>query len=87
MKAFRRIIDSQRGQSLIEYLIIVALVAVAAIGMVKVVGYNISAHFANIAKALGGDTNDISPLQIKSSDIKTHDLGNYMRGASAGGNK
>lgn len=78
---------TQSGQSLIEYLIIVALVAVAAIGMVKVVGYNISAHFANIGKALGGDTNDLAPIQVKSSDVSTHDLGTYMKGAAAGTNK
>jgi Flp pilus assembly pilin Flp len=75
---------NQRGQSLIEYLIIVALVAVASIGMVKAVGANVSIHFGNIAKALAGDpqskTDAIKVNQTKESANK--DLGNYMEGAA-----
>ncbi|MEY4617203.1 MAG: hypothetical protein RJB66_2163 [Pseudomonadota bacterium] len=80
-------ISNQKGQSLIEYLIIVALVAIATIGMVKVVGTNINVHFANIAKALGGDHNELKPIKIQSNQVETRDLGDYMRGASGGPRK
>lgn len=78
------LISNQKGQSLVEYLIIVALVAVATIGMVKVVGTNISVHFANIAKALGGDTSELEPVKVRSEQVKTRDLGTYMQGATGG---
>jgi pilus assembly protein Flp/PilA len=77
-------IRNQNGQSLIEYLIIVALVAVAAIGMVKTVGYNVSVHFANISKALAGDSSELKPHKVNTVDVKARNLGEYMKGASSG---
>lgn len=82
-----KIIKNQRGQSLIEYLIIVALVAVASIGMIKAVGTNISIHFANIAKALSGDSSEITPVKVQSGQVKTRDLSDYMKGVSSGPKK
>ncbi len=80
-----KFIKNKKGQSLIEYLIIVALVAVAAIGMMKAVGTNVSVHFANIAKALAGDaTHKLDPVKVQSSDVKTRDLHDYMSGATSG---
>lgn len=76
------------GQALIEYLIIVALVALVTMGMVKAVGTNITIHFANIAKALGGDaSNDIAPVKIQADQIQTRDLHDYMKGAASGPKK
>ncbi len=73
---------NQKGQSLIEYLIIVALVAVSALGMVKAVGTNITIHFANIAKALAGkEETAITPVQVKFDKKKNTDLSNYMESA------
>lgn len=76
------------GQSLIEYLLIVALIAVSTIGMIKAVGTNINVHFANIAKALGGDaSNEISPIKVQADQVQTRDLHDYMRGATSGPKK
>jgi len=84
----RSIIDNFKGQSLIEYLIIVALIAVTTLGMIKAVGTNISIHFANIAKALGGDSsNDIKPIRVQADQVSSRDLHDYMKGASAGPKK
>lgn len=81
-------LSTSRGQSLIEYLIIVALIAVTTIGMVKAVGTNISIHFANIAKALAGDSSkEITPIKVQSDHVQTRDLHDYMKGASSGPNK
>lgn len=76
------------GQALIEYLIIVALVALVTMGMVKAVGTNITIHFANIAKALGGDaSNEIAPVKVQADQIQTRDLHDYMKGAASGPKK
>lgn len=76
------------GQSLIEYLLIVALIAVTTIGMVKAVGTNINVHFANIAKALGGDaSHELSPVKVQADQVQTRDLHDYMKGAASGPKK
>ena len=43
---------SNKGQGLIEYLILVCVVSVAAIGVVSIVGRNIQEQYANISHAL-----------------------------------
>jgi Flp pilus assembly pilin Flp len=81
------IIKNNKGQSLVEYLIIVALIAVATIGMVQAVGANVSIHFANISKALAGDSsNKVDPIKVNlNKQDATRTLGNYMQGAKLDG--
>src|SRR3990167_3641749 len=45
-----------RGQGMTEYIIIVALIAIAAIGVITLFGDNIKALFGMSADALAGDT-------------------------------
>jgi Flp pilus assembly pilin Flp len=46
----------QRGQGMTEYIIIVALVAIAAIGIYSVFGRTVKAQMAQINGGLAGDT-------------------------------
>ena len=46
-----------RGQGMTEYIIIVALIAIAAIGVITLFGDNIKALFGMSADALAGDRN------------------------------
>lgn len=48
---------SKRGQGMTEYIIIVALIAIAAIGVVTVFGQDIRHLFGAATSALEGDTN------------------------------
>ncbi len=50
----QKILKNKKGQGLIEYLIIVAIVAIGSISVIKVVGANVSVRFANVANILGG---------------------------------
>ena len=45
----------RKGQGLVEYLILVCLIAVSAIAVVSVVGQNLRARYATISSALRGD--------------------------------
>ncbi|RMG18160.1 MAG: Flp family type IVb pilin [Deltaproteobacteria bacterium] len=54
---FRSAIRDESGQGMTEYIIIVALIAIAAIGVVTLFGDNIRALFGASADALQGDTN------------------------------
>lgn len=84
MKSFLKIARQKRGQSLIEYLILVCLVAVGTMGIVRVVGGNVAVHFANVAKALGtGDTNAYSPHEVEASMYKKKDLTNFLEGSKS----
>ena len=49
--------NRQRGQGMTEYIIIVALIAIAAIGVVTVFGQDIRTLFGASTNALAGDTN------------------------------
>ena len=81
-------IRNPQGQSLVEYLIIVTLIAVTTIGMIKGVGTNITVHFANISKALAGDSSkEFTPVKVQADQVQTRGLKDYMRGASSGPSK
>lgn len=55
-KLLKRIRRDQRGQGMTEYIIIVALIAIAAIGVVTIFGDNIRDLFAASTNALAGET-------------------------------
>jgi pilus assembly protein Flp/PilA len=70
----------QDGQGMTEYIIIVALVAIAAIGVVTVFGDNIRKVFAASAEAVAGDTNATSKAKKGAATKKSatqKDLGNF----------
>lgn len=80
-----RNLKNKRGQSLIEYLVIVAIVAVGTMSIVRVVGKNVSVQFANVAKALGsGDDNQLKAEKLDSKMYSKKDLGNFLDGATSG---
>ncbi len=74
--------NSQRGQSLVEYLVIVALVAVGGIGIMRVVGQSINVSFARVAKSLGASVEGkIENADVKSSYYSKKNLRNFMNGS------
>ncbi len=73
-------IKNQKGQGLIEYLIIVALVGVATIGVVRVVGSNLSTQFANVANALGGHGDREIRVEATNKELyKKKNLSDFMK--------
>jgi Flp pilus assembly pilin Flp len=77
----QKIISNNNGQSLVEYLIIVALIAVATISVVRLLSYNISANFANISNALANSTSKAS-LKPANTQLKKKNFGDFMEGAA-----
>jgi pilus assembly protein Flp/PilA len=70
---FRRLRRSERGQGMSEYIIIVALIAIAAIGVITIFGESIREIFFASTSALAGDTN-VRPVHRPST------RGDYVRG-------
>ena len=75
-------LKNQRGQGLIEYLILVALIAVATIGVVKVVGNNLAAQYENINRAMGAaNSSKLTVENASASALKQKDLSNFIDSA------
>lgn len=74
-KQFLQRIKDKRGQGLTEYIIIAALIAIAAIGVVTLFGDNIRALFAGASDALSGETSvKVNTQKSSSSHTKTKTL-------------
>ena len=77
-----RIKQNNNGQGMVEYMILVALIAAGSIGIIRVVGYNIGAQYENINRALGAK-ND-GQLQIINADpsqLNKKDLSDFLKGS------
>lgn len=75
-------LNNQRGQSLIEYLIIVALMGVASLSVVRLLNHTVSAQFADVINALQGKAKRIETESIKEYHYKKKDLSDFMNGAA-----
>lgn len=60
MRKIQKLVRKQDGQGMTEYIIIVALIAIAAIGVVTVFGDNIRKLFGTSANALNGQQSSTS---------------------------
>lgn len=73
----------KKGQGLIEYLILVALMAVASIGIIRVLNQTVKSRFANAVHALQGTSKKVKTNSVKASDYKKSDLSDFMTGAAS----
>jgi len=69
-----KLMKSQSGQGMTEYLIIVALIAIAAVGVVTVFGNDIRQLFSASTGALNGQT---STASTQKASVKTKTLKNF----------
>ncbi len=75
-------LSNSRGQGMIEYMILVALIAVGTIGVVKVVGQNVAKQYENINRALGAKNSEKLTLQnANEGQLNKKDLSNFMEGS------
>ena len=77
----RKMLKSQAGQGMSEYLIIVALIAIAAIGVVTVFGRDIRLLFSDTTNSLAGNVqNNNSAKQATVRQNKSlKDFGKYSQ--------
>lgn len=75
--------NNQAGQGLVEYLVIVALMGVATIGIVRVMGQTVTSRFATITEALHGGRHVYKADPIEASTLKRKDLGNFFDGVGS----
>lgn len=85
MKFLKHSVNDQRGQGLIEYLVIVALMGVATIAIVRTMGQTVSSRFATITYALQGKKKQVTFDRIEKESYKKRDLGDFFEGAGERG--
>ena len=66
------------GQGLIEYLIIVSIMAVSTIGIVSLMGQTLKAKFGSITSSLQGKPQKFGPTNIDPKLFQKSDLGNFF---------
>ena len=73
LRRIRKLFRSESGQGMSEYLIIVALIAVAAIGVVTVFGKDIRELFAASTGSLAGEqgANNAKKAKVTDKTMKT----------------
>ena len=83
MNKMNSLIRSEEGQGMTEYIIIVALIAIAAIGVITIFGNNLRVLFTNSANALGGkeDATD-GGGQVTNAAAKRKGLSNFGTNSS-----
>ncbi len=73
----KQIRRKNRGQGMTEYIIIVALIAIAAIGVITLFGDNIRKLFGMSADALAGNDNVAMRAQSSNNTIEQKKMKNF----------
>ena len=68
---------NQRGQGLIEYLIIVAIIAIGSIAIVRSLGQTIYVRFANITNALQARETPVFLMPVTPDQYQKKGLDNF----------
>lgn len=80
-------LNNQKGQTLIEYLIIVALVGVGSVALMRSVGQNVNAQFVQVVHALGGEVEgNRKAAKVSANAYKKKDLKNFVSGSIGSSN-
>lgn len=75
--------QNSKGQGLVEYLILVALMAVATIGIVRLLNQTVRSKFASVTYSLQGRQKKATVNSISEDDYKTRDLSDFMNGSAS----
>lgn len=73
---------TQRGQGMMEYIIIVAMIAVSAIGVYSVFGTTIRSQTSGMAKEISGNKADTSISNAKTAAGTAETRANTTKGMS-----
>ncbi len=74
---------NKKGQGLVEYLIIMSLMAVATMAIMRVLSQTVEVKFARVTQALQGEKakTNIPLPKIESSHVKKKDMSDFFQGS------
>lgn len=81
LSKIRHTLRDESGQGMTEYIIIVALIAIAAIGVITIFGDNVRALFSASANALAGE--EVSDLDTASHTWEERNISNFHEEADS----
>jgi pilus assembly protein Flp/PilA len=83
------LLKNKKGQGLIEYLVIMALMAVATMAIMRVLSQTVTVKFAQVTEALQGREakSQLQTEQIQTTHVKKKDMSDFFHGAKSSGNK
>ena len=73
----KKTLRKSRGQGMTEYIIIVALIAIAAIGVITLFGNNIRKLFGQSADALAGNANVTNDADARKQELEKKQMSNF----------
>lgn len=76
------LIKNQNGQSLIEYLILVAIMGIATMGTVRLLNHTITAKFTTAIHSLQGHKREVKVEAPTHTLYKKKDMSTFMHGAA-----
>lgn len=81
---FRQNRKGQKGQGLIEYLVLVAIIGIGSVAVLRIVQAQVSNKFAQIAVQLGASGKEnIENQSIEKSATSKKDMRSFFEGASS----
>lgn len=75
--------SNKKGQGLIEYLILIALMGVATIGIIRTLNQTVKSRFANAIYALQGRNQKAKTHNMRKEEYQRSDLSNFMSGSAS----
>ena len=82
IKKSRAFLNS-KGQGLIEYLILVALMGVATIAIIRTLNQTVKSRFANSIYALQGKNQKAKTHNLRKEEYQRSDLSDFMTGSAS----
>ena len=78
-----QILNKKKGQGLVEYMIIVALMAVSTMGIIRVLSSTTNFKLAQITQSLQGGTSSLNVKieKLDKNDFKKKDMSNFFQGS------
>ena len=75
-------LNNKKGQAMIEYLVLVAFMAIAAMGILRVLNHSVNAKFTSITNAVQGSRATSVQLERPSENLyKRRDMSSFFHGA------
>lgn len=76
------LLKNNKGQSLIEYLLLVALMAIGTIAVLRTLNKTVAVNFSNVTSALQGEgAKKVSHERVSEGDFKKRDMSSFMSGS------
>ncbi len=79
----KKLLKNQRGQGLVEYMVIVALMAVASMGVMRILSKTTSGKLAQITQSLQGGKASVNVEfeNVEKDDLRKKDMSDFFQGS------